>query len=65
VDGKSSIELANLNREGIIDGVITNDSNALVFGASCVIRWYALLTSLGLVNRLTRKLKDSRQESLL
>jgi len=39
MDGKSSIELANLNREGIIDRIITNDSDTLVFGAFCVIQW--------------------------
>ncbi|KAJ7725790.1 PIN domain-like protein [Mycena metata] len=36
--GEAEAELAQLNRNGEIDGIITEDSDALVFGAKCVIR---------------------------
>ncbi|KAJ7721300.1 XPG I-region-domain-containing protein [Mycena metata] len=36
--GEAEAELAQLNRNGEIDGIITEDSDALVFGARCVIR---------------------------
>ncbi|KAJ7137295.1 PIN domain-like protein [Mycena filopes] len=36
--GEAEAELAHLNRNGKIDGIITEDSDALVFGAKCVIR---------------------------
>ncbi|KAJ7488583.1 PIN domain-like protein [Mycena galericulata] len=36
--GEAEAELAQLNENGDIDGIITEDSDALVFGACCVIR---------------------------
>ncbi|KAF7364162.1 Flap endonuclease GEN 1 [Mycena sanguinolenta] len=36
--GEAEAELAVLNKLGFIDGVVTEDSDALVFGADCVIR---------------------------
>ncbi|KAJ7504734.1 PIN domain-like protein, partial [Mycena galericulata] len=36
--GEAEAELAQLNYNGYIDGIITEDSDALVFGARCVIR---------------------------
>ncbi|KAJ7471496.1 PIN domain-like protein [Mycena galericulata] len=36
--GEAEAELAQLNENGCIDGIITEDSDALVFGARCVIR---------------------------
>ena len=35
--GKAEAELALLNKLGIIDIIITDDSDALVFGATCVM----------------------------
>jgi 5'-3' exonuclease len=36
--GEAEAELAELNSCGIIDAVLTEDSDTLVFGAQCVIR---------------------------
>ncbi|KAF8834705.1 PIN domain-like protein [Paxillus ammoniavirescens] len=36
--GEAEAELAKLNRNGVIDGVLTEDSDAVVFGAEMVIR---------------------------
>lgn len=36
--GEAEAELARLNREKIIDAVMTDDGDALIFGARCVIR---------------------------
>ncbi|EDR01166.1 uncharacterized protein LACBIDRAFT_333494 [Laccaria bicolor S238N-H82] len=36
--GKAKAELALLNKLGIIDIVVTDDSDALIFGATCVMR---------------------------
>ena len=36
---KAEAELAVLSKKGLIDMVLTSDSNALVFGATCVSRW--------------------------
>jgi hypothetical protein len=36
--GEAEAELAKLNSLGIVDAVLTEDSDALVFGANCVIR---------------------------
>ena len=38
--GDAEAELARLNVEGRIDAIITEDSDALAFGASAVIRMY-------------------------
>ncbi|KAI0819165.1 PIN domain-like protein [Trametes gibbosa] len=38
--GEAEAELAKLNKLGIIDAVLTEDSNALLFGAQVVIRNY-------------------------
>ncbi|KAF8232221.1 PIN domain-like protein, partial [Tricholoma matsutake] len=38
VPGEAEAELAMLNQLGIIDAIITNDSDTFVFGAKCVIR---------------------------
>ena len=37
--GEAEAELAALTRNGLIDAVLTTDNDALVFGATCVIRW--------------------------
>ncbi|KAF8135308.1 PIN domain-like protein [Mycena galopus ATCC 62051] len=37
-DAKAEAELAQLNEHGKIDGIITEDSDAFIFGARCVIR---------------------------
>ncbi|KAJ7463291.1 PIN domain-like protein, partial [Mycena latifolia] len=36
--GEAESELAQLNKQGKIDGIITEDSDVFVFGAQCVIR---------------------------
>jgi 5'-3' exonuclease len=36
--GEAEAELAQLNRLGFIDAVISEDSDTIVFGAPCVIR---------------------------
>ncbi|KAJ6542555.1 PIN domain-like protein, partial [Mycena capillaripes] len=36
--GEAEAELAQLNKNGEIDGIITEDSNTFLFGAQCVIR---------------------------
>ncbi|KAF8955909.1 PIN domain-like protein [Flammula alnicola] len=36
--GEAEAELAELNQQNLIDAVFTEDSDALVFGATCVIR---------------------------
>jgi 5'-3' exonuclease len=36
--GEAEAELAQLNKLGFIDVVITEDSDALAFGATCVLR---------------------------
>lgn len=36
--GEAEAELAKLNALGIIDAIITSDSDAVVFGAQCIIR---------------------------
>ncbi len=36
--GEAEAELAQMNKLGIIDAVLTEDSDALVFGAQVVIR---------------------------
>lgn len=36
--GEAEAELAKLNLLGLIDGVITSDSDIFIFGASCVLR---------------------------
>ncbi|KAJ6608480.1 PIN domain-like protein, partial [Mycena sp. CBHHK59/15] len=36
--GEAEAELAQLNKLGFIDAIITEDSDALVFGATCIIR---------------------------
>ena len=36
--GEAEAELAYLNRHGFIDAIVTNDSDALVFGAKCVLK---------------------------
>jgi len=36
--GEAEAELAWLNNMGKIDGIITNDGDALVFGAQCILR---------------------------
>ena len=36
---EAEAELAVLSKKGLIDMVLTSDSNALVFGATCVSRW--------------------------
>lgn len=38
--GEAEAELAFLNREGYIDAVLTDDVDALVFGAKKVVRKY-------------------------
>lgn len=35
---EAEAELAELNRLGLIDAIVTEDSDAFVFGAQCVIR---------------------------
>lgn len=36
--GEAEAELAKLNAEGMIDAILTDDSDTLVFGGRCVIR---------------------------
>lgn len=36
--GEAEAELAKMNALGFIDAVITDDSDAVVFGAQCIIR---------------------------
>ncbi|KAF8185813.1 PIN domain-like protein, partial [Mycena galopus ATCC 62051] len=36
--GEAEAELAQLNKLGVIDAVLTEDSDAVVFGATCIIR---------------------------
>lgn len=36
--GEAEAELAHLNHEGIIDAVLTDDGDALIFGAKVIIR---------------------------
>lgn len=36
-------ELAAMNAHGVIDAVMTEDSDILIFGAPCVIRRYAIV----------------------
>ena len=36
--GEAEAELAMLNSLGVIDVVITDDSDAFIFGAICIIR---------------------------
>ena len=38
--GEAEAELAHMNELGLIDGVLTDDSDAFVFGAKCIIRKY-------------------------
>lgn len=40
--GEAEAELAQLNVAGVIDAVLTNDSDTLVFGACCIIRKYVV-----------------------
>ncbi|KIK94958.1 hypothetical protein PAXRUDRAFT_141776, partial [Paxillus rubicundulus Ve08.2h10] len=37
--GKVEAELAALNQHDIVDMVLTTDSDVLVFGAKCIVRW--------------------------
>ncbi|KAJ7926483.1 PIN domain-like protein, partial [Mycena leptocephala] len=41
--GEAEAELAQLNENGEIDGIITEDSDAFLFGAQCVIRTQGFL----------------------
>ncbi|KAF8221251.1 PIN domain-like protein [Tricholoma matsutake] len=43
--GEAEAELAYLNQANMIDAIMTDDSDALIFGATCVIREYASSTS--------------------
>ncbi|KAH0832353.1 PIN domain-like protein [Lanmaoa asiatica] len=38
--GEAEAELAALNQRGLVDIVLTTDSDAAVFGATCIARWY-------------------------
>jgi Holliday junction resolvase YEN1 len=38
--GEAEAELAQINKAGLIDAVLTDDVDALVFGATCVLRKY-------------------------
>lgn len=40
--GKAEAELAALNQQGLINMVLTTDSDTVVFGATCIARWYVL-----------------------
>ncbi|KAJ7037153.1 PIN domain-like protein [Mycena alexandri] len=44
--GEAEAELAHLNANGIIDGILTEDSDAFIFGARCVIRTLGILSDL-------------------
>lgn len=50
--GEAEAELAQLNARGIIDGVLTDDVDAVLFGAQTVIRTYVYSTPL-LTDELT------------
>ena len=39
--GEAEAELAQLNQNGIVDAVLSDDSDTFVFGANTVIRKYA------------------------
>lgn len=41
--GEAEAELAQLNKLGFIDVVITEDSDTLAFGATCVLRTSGLV----------------------
>ncbi|KAG2054558.1 PIN domain-like protein [Suillus hirtellus] len=45
---EAEAELAAMNVHGVIDAVMTEDSDILVFGAPCIIRRYAVFTEDGL-----------------
>jgi Holliday junction resolvase YEN1 len=36
---EAEAELAVLSQYGLIDAILTTDVDALVFGATCVVRW--------------------------
>ncbi|KAF9043466.1 PIN domain-like protein, partial [Rhodocollybia butyracea] len=40
--GEAEAELAYLNQQGIIDAILTEDSDTLVFGGKCIIQRYFL-----------------------
>ena len=40
--GEAEAELAHMNNLGLIDAVMTDDSDALIFGARVIIRKYVL-----------------------
>lgn len=48
--GEAEAELAKLNAVGLVDAVFTSDSDALVFGARCVIRRLVIRRSVALIN---------------
>lgn len=55
--GEAEAELAQLNKLGFIDAVITEDSDTIVFGASCVMRtigWAVFNCSVSLLKGLLR-----------
>lgn len=37
---EAEAELAALNRHGLVDMVLTTDSDTVMFGAMCIARWY-------------------------
>jgi hypothetical protein len=41
--GEAEAELALLNRANLIDAVMTDDGDAFIFGATCVIKKYVLV----------------------
>lgn len=40
--GEAEAELAHLNRQGVIDAIMTDDVDTLVFGALAIIKKYAI-----------------------
>jgi 5'-3' exonuclease len=40
--GEAEAELAQLNKAGLIDAVVTDDNDALIFGATHVIRKFVV-----------------------
>ncbi|CAA7261855.1 unnamed protein product [Cyclocybe aegerita] len=58
--GKGEAELARLNQEGYIDGVITSDVDAIVFGANLVLRTSVVIIQI--MNSIWNKEKNFDDE---
>ncbi|PBK89498.1 hypothetical protein ARMGADRAFT_1033065 [Armillaria gallica] len=48
--GEAEVELAQMNQVGVIDVIMTEDSDVFVFGAKAVLHWYILLSARTMVD---------------